>query len=332
LPSFFVVAKEIAQDGVTISGPLPHTEEKRPPQLLVIGSVVDEPWQILHHLSSVENPLAVRSNPAVYLFLSVRSIISQSAMAARIYGAKSYKDLGRVAKVIMGIMDLFVVFIVYLAIIGFKNVITLTSWFLSGWMTVLLLLFVLVFTMIFGEVFFSAFLAPFRWFTRRVVALTSVFPAMITYGVRYWGWSVLLKIVTGLEGYRFKIPKIEQQPSSAPKTFVLYEEMPIGAERRAMDRRSASPAAPPSGVRLLIADEPTTGRWKGPPQASYRSDRSRSPGAAAPRMSSAGPRQRHALLLAAGQRLGRAAPRGHLEDVLAIGGYRGRHNFVITHR
>jgi hypothetical protein len=43
----------------------------------------------------------------------------------------------------------------------------------------------------------------------------------------------------GLEGYRFPIPIIEQFPRNIPETFVKYEDMPQGAQQRAMEKRSA---------------------------------------------------------------------------------------------
>jgi hypothetical protein len=50
---------------------------------------------------------------------------------------------------------------------------------------------------------------------------------------------VLTKIAAGLEGYRFKAPSINQHPSNIPKKFVKYESLPTGAERRALDKRTA---------------------------------------------------------------------------------------------
>jgi hypothetical protein len=62
---------------------------------------------------------------------------------------------------------------------------------------------------------------------------------MVTYGVRYSGWSVLQKMTMGLESYRFEIPLVEQYPSSLPEGFAKYENMPSGAEQRALDKRSS---------------------------------------------------------------------------------------------
>jgi len=66
-----------------------------------------------------------------------------------------------------------------------------------------------------------------------------VLTEIMTYGVRYWGWSVLQAMAMGLEGYRFKIPPIEQRPSNIPEEVLQYESMPTGAEQRALAMRNA---------------------------------------------------------------------------------------------
>jgi len=43
----------------------------------------------------------------------------------------------------------------------------------------------------------------------------------------------------GLEGYQFELPQIEQRPSQFDDDVVIYEDMPKGAEERAVNERSA---------------------------------------------------------------------------------------------
>jgi hypothetical protein len=50
---------------------------------------------------------------------------------------------------------------------------------------------------------------------------------------------VFLKIAMGLEGYRLKLPTIEQCPRNISAEFVKYENMPAEAEKRALKNRSA---------------------------------------------------------------------------------------------
>src|SRR5262249_44419627 len=87
--------------------------------------------------------------------------------------------------------------------------------------------------------FLDIVLVPFRWCQRLASALAAIFPAIVTYGVRKLSWSVVLKIAMGLDGYRLKIPMIEQFPRYIGIDRVKYEDMPIGAERRALKNRSA---------------------------------------------------------------------------------------------
>jgi hypothetical protein len=157
---------------------------------------------------------------------------------ARIHGARSYRDLGLLAKltlVFVYVLDFLVA--AFVLILLSKR--TSGGYAASSFFGLLFFLLILVFTGIFGETFFSAFWSPFRWCARRVGSLASVFPAMVTYGVRSSGWLVLLKMIMGLESYRFEIPLVEQYPSGVGKEFVRYENMPSGAEQRAVDKRSA---------------------------------------------------------------------------------------------
>jgi hypothetical protein len=210
---------------------------QRRPQLLVIGSLMDETWQILHHMGNIDNPLAVGSTPLSYLFSSMRSNVSQRVVSARIYGAKSYSDLTNTGKVVTVAIHLFaliaVTAILYKVVVWYKILIA-TAIMLS-----LLLLIAMFFTWLLGANFFSAMLAPYRWCAQRAGSLANVFPAMVTYGVRHSAWSVLLKMVMGLEGYRYKVPPVEQYPTKGPQNFVKYEHMPKGAEQRALDKRNA---------------------------------------------------------------------------------------------
>jgi hypothetical protein len=199
--------------------------------VLAIGSPYDEAWQILYHLRRMENPIAIKSNVFGYLFSSLRSTIAQGRTVARIHGAKSFRDLGIFARLAL--------LLIYLSVLPAAAIVfLLQSWIpyreLSAIFAVLLLLLVLASAAFFGETFFSAFWSPFRWCFRRAGSLTSIFPSLATYGVRSAGWPVLLKMIMGLDSYRFRIPEVEQQPA-----YVTYETMPVGAEQRALKQRDA---------------------------------------------------------------------------------------------
>jgi hypothetical protein len=222
-----------------------HTQ----PQLLAIGSPMDEPWQVLHHMRIADNPLAVRSNFLSYILSSLRSIVIQRGTVARIHGARSYRDLGWLAKLIMAFLYLSLGFLLFGLLIlpdqesasraGRTAARADEAWLGIVATTTFLFCVLVVFTQLFGREFFSAFFAPFRWCVRLVGSVVNVFPAVMTYGVRYLGWSVLLKIAMGLEGYRFTLPLVEQFPHNVPENFGKYEDMPKQAQQCAMDKRSA---------------------------------------------------------------------------------------------
>ena len=90
---------------------------------------------------------------------------------------------------------------------------------------------VLIGTRLYGTAFYSAFFSPFRWCAYRVGAIMGIFREIATYFVRSRGWSVVLAIAMGLEGYQYQLPLIEQDPK--------YENMPTAAEQRALAMRAA---------------------------------------------------------------------------------------------
>jgi hypothetical protein len=213
-------------------------------QFLAISSQMDEAWQVLHYLRNVPNPLAVESTLLSYLWSSLRSDISQRVALARIYGARSYRDLGNIAKLAAAFMHLVGLLLVGWAlfmvvqpgqqaadriIVGTLFTILCVIWFAVGLMLMRQC----------GEEFFSTFLLPVRWSAQRVGSLASMFTAILTYGVRYWGWSVLLRRVMGLDGYRFTLPSIQTIPSNLPEKWIKYETLPESAIQHALYMRNA---------------------------------------------------------------------------------------------
>jgi hypothetical protein len=205
-------------------------------RLLAIGSRMDEAWQLLHHIRNTDNPLAVKENLIAYLLSTVRSTFAQRTALDRIYFG-SLGDLGRAA--VWGAVLVYVVLIpstsasIYYGAIERGD----PKFVLTGALGLLTI--VLIATMFFGYKLFVALLLPLRWWLRLAWSCTSIFPAMVTYGVRKASWTVLLKIAMGLEGYRFMIPRIEQCPSYIGRDIVKYEDMPTGSENVALTSRSA---------------------------------------------------------------------------------------------
>jgi len=230
-----------------------------PPPFLAIGSDVDEAWQVLHHMRSMENPLASRSNLAKYLFSSLRAQRRLRVEVARAHGAKSYGDLAIGGRVMMALIHVFSIFAVavgtllllvmrqgamFLVAPGYEIAVNPAEYIIYFGFSLLtsaaiVFVFVLVLVRPFGERFFSAFLSPFRFLGSCVGSLIDIPGALATYVLRHKSWSVLLSMAMGLEGYRFAMPTVEQSPSSLSGNSAIYENMPLGAKTRALDNRSS---------------------------------------------------------------------------------------------
>ena len=228
------------------------------PRFLAIGSNVDEAWQLLHHMRNADNPLAIRLNLAMFLFSSLRSHRSLRAEVARIHGARSFRDLGTAGQAVMALVYIFGILAVgagaLLLFVAQNDAISLMmpmSEFERGTADYILLFgisflmsatlvfaFVLVLVRPFAEKFFSVFLSPFRSFGWCVGALIGIPGDLVTYVVRRKSWPVLLETAMGLEGYRFRMPSIDQSPRSGSENLVRYEDMAKGAKDRALNQRS----------------------------------------------------------------------------------------------
>jgi hypothetical protein len=226
-----------------------HRTAQGLPPLFAMGSVMDEPWQVLHHMRTTQNPLAVKTNALSYLFFSLRSDVLQKRKVAHIRGAKSYRDLGSAAKFVMAIMHAATIFTIVILVAAVRE--SLVSGAFKKTEDVLvpviavlapaivIFTFVLFLTRFFGGAFYSAYLSPFRWFTKRASSLGGIFSWMATYVIRDRFWSVFQAMAMGLDGYRFSTPLIEQFPRNVAEKLVKYETMPRAAEQRALKRRSA---------------------------------------------------------------------------------------------
>jgi hypothetical protein len=207
-------------------------------QFLSLGSLMDETWQILHHMRRIKNPLAVRLSLRSYLFSSLRSRLSRDADIERIFGAKPLESLGVAAR---WSNTLAYVFLVLFLLVGMPAMITNFGWLFN------VSFFAMVFTLwYFSYLFHRAFpsgpfyteatYGPYRWFLRLVRALANIPGEVLTYVIRREAWRVLVAMAMGLDGYPFELPCVERQPESIR---VTYEDMPKGTVQRALDKRSA---------------------------------------------------------------------------------------------
>jgi hypothetical protein len=225
--------KQISVRPVTEDGP----EE---PELLAIGSDMDEAWQVLHHLRNIENPLAIKSSLLEYLCKSAKSQISRLVQIARIHGVKSYRDFGIGGRCFLAFTHLFCGFLMLLIIAALYQGSAdddLEAIFLA-----IALLLVPVFLILFRSAELnSAFIMPIRGSFLGLYAAGNVVTDLVTYAVRSFGWGVVVRIALGLEGYRYKVPMIERRPIWHPAALIKcsYESMPTSAQEAALKMRQA---------------------------------------------------------------------------------------------
>lgn len=82
-------------------------------------------------------------------------------------------------------------------------------------------------------------MSPFRLCSYPLRSIASSFTEIGTYVVRSRGWSVLVAMAMGLEGYPHRLPPIRQYPDGVAENFVKYEDIPPGPLERALVMRSA---------------------------------------------------------------------------------------------
>jgi hypothetical protein len=209
---------------------------------LAIGSAKDEAWQLLRHLRNVANPLALDMGIVRYLWKCRRESIQRSYEIAQIQGARPFRDLGWPAKIVAVLFHLIFFFLAFGITFGlfFSSDAASEKWAgVAGLGILLLAWFALVScaTFVFERSFYSALLSPMRWMGARARAIAEVPSEIVTYLLRRRGWFILQQMALGLEGYRYRLPTVEQKPLHGSKAFVRYEDLPKNAEDTALARR-----------------------------------------------------------------------------------------------
>ncbi|MGJ5082428.1 hypothetical protein [Bradyrhizobium sp. HKCCYLS3013] len=229
-----------------VSFHLDDARNPRRPILLAISSQMDEAWQLLYQIRQCSDPLSIKTSFSGYMLSALQRTISERLAVARVHGAKSYSELGAVAKFVAVSIYIFIAagatYIIYwlyrdaTSELGLLLVVFTLK--LAGAMTTTFIVLLMGITSLFGASFLSGFLSPFRWCFQVARSLLDIPGELGVYLLRNRSWSLLLGMAMGLEGYRYSLPLIEQFPSFAPDSVVRYENMPKGAEQRALDKRS----------------------------------------------------------------------------------------------
>ncbi len=208
-------------------------------RLLAISSRMDEAWQVLHHMRTVNNPVAVQTKLRPYLFSTFRSRMARAAESELILGAKPFSDFGLSARLVhtllYSVLVLTLLIAIPAAVADFGLLTTLAA-------AIAFIVFTFALTVAQGELggrpFNGPGAAPIRWYGRLIGAVAGVPTSALTYFVRRNAWPILLAMAMGLEDYRFELPSIAWQPNSEHAT-ITCEDLPNGAAQRALDKRSA---------------------------------------------------------------------------------------------
>ncbi len=201
-------------------------------------SRMDEAWQVLHHMRTVNNPLAVQTLAYILVFSTFRSHMVRAAESELILGAKPFTDFSFSARLVHTL--LYSVFVLTLLI----AIPAVAADF--GWLTLdcrycfhcLHVRFDSCPRELGARPFNGPGAAPIRWYGRLIGAVMGVPISVLTYFVRRNAWPILLAMVMGLEGYRFELPGIAWKPETEHAN-VTYEDLLDSVVQRALDKRSA---------------------------------------------------------------------------------------------
>jgi hypothetical protein len=209
-------------------------------RLFVLSSCKDEAWQVLHHLQTLKDPLAVKSNFIDYFRAASKGKRELEAEIARLQGSASFESLDLSAKLF--VLQFHVLLLGVLAYVGFAG---LPDASLALENDNILSILILEIAFLLGvELLISLFneraiwglwsLYPHFW-----GLLSVLFSTVGTYLVRRRTWSILQALGMGLDGYSYQMPAVERCPSNLPGASIHYEDIPENALAAAMEKRGA---------------------------------------------------------------------------------------------
>jgi hypothetical protein len=216
--------------------------------LLSIGSLKDEAWEVLHHLSTMSNPLLIKTGIWSYITDSFKTMKIDNSKLASVYDQFEWRDATAKDKSLL--ILLYSIDVIRLAaIIALLWTIDYASWYNFSadqeFNVVVFSIFLLLPFAILalrGDRFTSAYLSPYRFGLRIFLFAVITIPLLLAnyYLLRPKAWLLLQKTAMGLDGYRFGLPNVEQTPSYISEGCILqYKNLPADVETHALKQRSA---------------------------------------------------------------------------------------------
>lgn len=206
---------------------------------LAINSHYDEAWQLLHHIRETVSPLAVTEGIAAYLYRRIKSYLHQRSEIARIFGTVRFGDLKRWQKAICVVFFILVLLAPVIDLVVFAG----GEVALPRMVALLLLMYVFGFLVVAilslgAKWLMGAYLWPW-WYAGFLLQAPLIVPSEIgIYIGRRQSWPILQRLVMGLDGYRFDLPRVSMLPENAGAAEFVFQPMLPEVERRALDGRS----------------------------------------------------------------------------------------------
>lgn len=220
---------------------------------LAINSRYDEAWQLLHHVRSTPNPLAVRESLSSYLTrrLKAATLLRHEAGKA-INMSRELRTDTKPATRFMRLVFMFCyaviaasVFVVPLSYspppqepLYFTAFIMLYG-IVAAFMAAIVAGLLLVALLSLGSTHqLLNFLRPIQLTFTSILSLPIVPSEIVTYIVRKQSWTLVQRWALGLDGYRYPLPGVTTIPERAGAAQFALENLPPKVEQRALLARS----------------------------------------------------------------------------------------------
>jgi hypothetical protein len=222
-------------------------------QLLILNSNKDEAWQLLHHLSTMNNPLEPGTGLVRHLVAFWLRIARQKRQTARLLGIGGFFDAPLPVKAALGIF--YAVLALWIFVPALLTSIPSDTQSIAG-VTYMVIAAVLI--AYYPQSFLSAVFAPiaFVWRQSKLIALMP--SEVIAFLVRKRAWRVLQSAGLGLEAYPHQFPSVQQQPDHLPVTAVMCQNLNEDIVERVLVRRNQGMAKQIGSVTDILAKKEIT--------------------------------------------------------------------------
>jgi ABC-type multidrug transport system fused ATPase/permease subunit len=226
---------------------------KDKPFWLVLASLKDEAWQLLHHIRTISNPLSPNVSMLAQMRADRQEYIEGSWSQLRLRGIRPLSDYGRLLRFCIWLSLLLAAVAVICAAFaimlrgeepwldlyrGEGSVSLATTIARVAKYALYAYAVVFAFSIIAGGRGYAAAMHSLNYSIKVLFNSFSVIPnGIIPYLVRQRGWHIIQQIALGLKGFEWDLPEVRQVPEFARDCAVL-SLLTERTERRALARRN----------------------------------------------------------------------------------------------